>query len=107
MALGERVEIGELEVRARSEPMRLVIRGQLAVNRDGGRKGGGLRGRRKPDGVGKRKLSEKIVERSERQDFSVVDDSDLRAETRGLLHVVGRVDDREALVIQLLEELED
>src|SRR5450432_2042628 len=62
---------------------------------------------RDADLLRERKLEQKFVERPERQQFAMVDNSDARAEPGRLLHVMGRVNDRHAIGVELPDKFEN
>ncbi len=65
------------------------------------------RSARNPNLLGRRELLEELIERAEGEELAVIDDADARTEPRRFLHVMGRVNDRHALGVELFHEFED
>ena len=85
---GEGEERGKRVVGVRSEPLRAVDVGNLAVRRKArDQRSGGLR-RGKRDFILERQAGEQLFECAEREDFAMVDDADARTEALSLLHIV-------------------
>ena len=105
--LGAGIEVGQLVLRPRAEPMPAIERGDVTgrAQLGGERCAGGGGG--KHDLLLEGQAGEQLVERAQRVDPAVIDDADAGAEPRRLLHVMGRVDDGEARAVALLEIVED
>jgi hypothetical protein len=93
---GEGEKGRELVIGSRPEAMNALNGFERAVGGEGGGKRRGGMVRCETDFLLERQPGKQFVEGAEGMQLAVVDDADARTEAGGLLHVVRRIDDRQA-----------